>query len=102
MHRDLKLSNILLDSQLEPYIADFGLAKSTSSNLDLTQTGQVLGTAGYMAPEQAAGEYKNIGVSVDIYGLGGLLYFCLTGQPPFVSENVLADQFSKDQDEQLT
>jgi len=55
-----------------------------------------------MAPEQAAGDYKNIGVFADIYGLSGLLYFCLTGQPPFVSENVLADQFSKDQDEQLT
>ena len=89
VHRDLKPSNILLDSQLKPYIADFGLAKSTSSNSDLTQTGQVLGTAGYMAPEQAAGDYKNVGFFADIYGLGGLLYFCLTGQAPFVSENVL-------------
>ncbi len=89
VHRDLKPSNILLDSQLKPYIADFGLAKSTSENSDLTQTGQVLGTAGYMAPEQAAGDYKNVGTSADIYGLGGLLYFCLTGQAPFASENVL-------------
>ena len=89
VHRDLKPSNILLDSQFKPYIADFGLAKSTSSNSDLTQTGQVLGTAGYMAPEQAAGDYKNVGVFADIYGLGGLLYFCLTGKAPFVSENVL-------------
>ena len=89
VHRDLKPSNILLDSQLIPYIADFGLAKSTTVNSDLTQTGQILGTAGYMAPEQAAGEYKKIGPSADIYGLGGLLYFCLTGQAPFVAENVL-------------
>ena len=89
VHRDLKPSNILLDSQLKPYIADFGLAKSTSGNSDLTQTGQVLGTAGYMAPEQAAGDYKNVGVFADIYGLGGLLYFCLTGQAPFISENIL-------------
>lgn len=89
VHRDLKPSNILLDSQLKPFIADFGLAKSTSGNSDLTQTGQILGTAGYMAPEQAAGDYKTIGTSADIYGLGALLYFCLTGQPPFVGENVL-------------
>ncbi len=89
VHRDLKPSNILLDTQLKPYVADFGLAKSTSGNSDLTQTGQILGTAGYMAPEQAAGEYKKIGSSADIYGLGGLLYFCLTGQAPFVAENVL-------------
>ncbi len=89
VHRDLKPSNILLDSQLKPYIADFGLAKSTSGNSDLTQTGQILGTAGYMAPEQAAGECKKIESSADIYGLGGLLYFCLTGQAPFVAENVL-------------
>ena len=89
VHRDLKPSNILLDSQLKPYVADFGLAKSTIGNSDLTQTGQVLGTAGYMAPEQAAGDYKNVGVFADIYGLGGLLYFCLTGQAPFVSENIL-------------
>ncbi|MEQ1827513.1 MAG: serine/threonine-protein kinase [Pirellula sp.] len=89
VHRDLKPSNILLDSQLKPFIADFGLAKSTSGNADLTQTGQILGTAGFMAPEQAAGEYKIVGASADIYGLGGLLYFCLTGRAPFVAENVL-------------
>ena len=89
VHRDLKPSNILLDAQLKPFIADFGLAKSMSGNSDLTQTGQILGTAGYMAPEQAAGEYKNVGVSADIYGVGGLLYYCITGQAPFVAENVL-------------
>ena len=89
VHRDLKPSNILLDSQLKPFIADFGLAKSTSGNSGLTQTDQILGTPGYMAPEQALGEYKIVGASADIYGLGGLLYFCLTRQAPFVAKTVM-------------
>ena len=89
VHRDLKPSNILIDLKGKPYIADFGLAKSTTSSSDLTHTGQILGTPGYMAPEQAAGEYRQVGPSADIYGLGGLLYFCLTGQAPFVPANIL-------------
>ena len=89
VHRDLKPSNILIDLQGKPYIADFGLAKSTTSSSDLTHTGQILGTPGYMAPEQAAGEYRHVGPSADIYGLGGLLYFCLTAQAPFVAANIL-------------
>ena len=89
VHRDLKPSNILIDIQGKPYIADFGLAKSTTSSSDLTHTGQILGTPGYMAPEQAAGEYRHVGPSADIYGLGGLLYFCLTAQAPFVAVNIL-------------
>ncbi len=89
VHRDLKPSNILIDQHGKPYIADFGLAKSTFGNSDLTQTGQILGTPGYMAPEQASGEHNEVGPSADIYGLGGLLYYCLTGQAPFVAANVL-------------
>ena len=89
VHRDLKPSNILIDSQGKPYIADFGLAKSTLSSSDLTHTGQILGTPGYMAPEQATGECKQVGASADIYGLGGLLYFCLTGHAPFAATNIL-------------
>ena len=89
VHRDLKPSNILIDQRGKPYIADFGLAKSTFGNSDLTQTGQILGTPGYMAPEQASGEHNEVGPSADIYGLGGLLYYCLTGQAPFVAANVL-------------
>ena len=89
VHRDLKPSNILIDNQGKPYIADFGLAKSTTSSSDLTHTGQILGTPGYMAPEQAAGEYRYVGPSADIYGLGGLLYFSLTAQAPYVAANIL-------------
>lgn len=89
VHRDLKPGNILVDQHGKPYIADFGLAKSTTGGSELTHTGQILGTPGYMAPEQAAGISKNIGASVDVYALGGLLYFCLTGQAPFVTTNAL-------------
>lgn len=89
VHRDLKPANILVDEEGFPRITDFGLAKRTDGSSDLTRTGQILGTPGYMAPEQAAGESKEIGAAADIYSLGGLLYFVLTGRPPFQAANVL-------------
>jgi serine/threonine-protein kinase len=66
-----------------PKIADFGLAKCLGEVTRLTQTGQVVGTPSYMAPEQAAADRQRIGPWTDVYALGAILYECLTGQPPF-------------------
>jgi serine/threonine protein kinase/Tfp pilus assembly protein PilF len=96
VHRDLKPANILLaggpDTPLEdctPKIADFGLAKCLDGEKTLTQSGNILGTPSYMAPEQARGMTTLIGPSTDIYALGALLYELLTGQPPFRGETRL-------------
>ena len=84
LHRDLKPSNVLLDSQGEPHVTDFGLARPMDDESSLTLTGQVLGTPGYIAPEQAKGGGV-VGPAADIYGLGSLLFHLLTGRAPFVS-----------------
>ena len=83
VHRDLKPANVLLsDVEGQPKITDFGLAKMPGSQIH-TQTGQILGTPSYMAPEQAAGQGTRITAATDIYALGGILYESLTGRPPF-------------------
>ena len=88
LHRDLKPSNILIDETGHPFISDFGLAKRVAQKHDeatpsLTETGAILGTPGYMAPEQAAGERGQITQQTDIYSLGAILYACTTARPPF-------------------
>src|SRR5437016_499942 len=89
LHRDLKPTNILLDEQGEPHLTDFGLAKLVLDRPDFTQSLAVLGTPGYMAPEQAAGRSKQLTTAADIYSLGAILYELLTGRAPFQGDSAL-------------
>jgi serine/threonine protein kinase/WD40 repeat protein/tetratricopeptide (TPR) repeat protein len=88
IHRDLKPGNILLTRDGAPKVADFGLAKAIDADNGQTQSGQVLGTPSYMAPEQASGQLSAIGPATDVYALGAILYEMLTGRAPFRGANI--------------
>jgi serine/threonine-protein kinase len=100
VHRDLKPANVLLARSdpvqgvplgggpeglvyYQPKVSDFGLAKLVDAEGRQTVTGAVLGTPCYMAPEMARGDNRTVGPAADVYGLGAILYECLTGRPPF-------------------
>jgi serine/threonine protein kinase len=80
LHRDLKPSNVLFDERDNPKLVDFGVAWALDAR-DLTRTGQMVGTAAYMAPEQVDAA-KHADARTDVYGLGALLFACLSGGPP--------------------
>ena len=83
IHRDLKPTNILLTPDGVPKIMDFGIAKRSDFARDLTATGVILGTPGYLSPEQAEGRSTSIGPGSDVFALGVMLYEMLAGQRPF-------------------
>jgi serine/threonine protein kinase/WD40 repeat protein len=87
LHRDLKPANILIDADGTPFVTDFGLAKKVEGDSSITQSGAVVGTPSYMAPEQARAS-KNVSTAVDTYSLGAMLYEFVAGQPPFRGESM--------------
>jgi formylglycine-generating enzyme required for sulfatase activity len=86
IHRDLKPSNIIIRSDGEPVLMDFGLALPFEARTRLTSTGEPLGTPAYMPPEQARGELKRIGPPSDVYSLGVIFYEMITGRLPFTGQ----------------
>jgi tetratricopeptide (TPR) repeat protein/tRNA A-37 threonylcarbamoyl transferase component Bud32 len=92
LHRDIKPANVLLDRDGRPHLTDFGLTRAVDPNDQsrVTREGIFLGTAGYLSPEQAAGQLDDVGPRSDVFGLGALLFASLTSHPPFEADSVSA------------
>jgi serine/threonine-protein kinase len=88
VHRDVKPQNVLLNGDGRAKVTDFGIARSLDVKGGLTQTGTVMGTSDYIAPEQARGQ--RVDAQSDIYSLGAVLYELLTGEVPFPGDNFVA------------
>ena len=88
LHRDLKPANVLLDSSDQPRVTDFGLAKQLDSDIDLTRSGEIMGSPAYLAPESVSGTTTS--AAGDVYAIGAILYELLTARPPFVADTVAA------------
>src|SRR4029079_10987399 len=87
IHRDVKPQNILLNGDGRAKVTDFGIARSLDVD-GMTQTGTVLGTSNYIAPEQASGQ--RVDAHSDVYALGAVLYELLAGEVPFAGESFVA------------
>jgi serine/threonine-protein kinase len=88
VHRDVKPANVLVGSDGRAKVTDFGIAKAAASATTLTRTGMVLGSANYVAPEQAQGD--GVGPAADQYSLGCVLFEAVTGQTPYRGANAVA------------
>ncbi len=91
VHRDVKPHNVIVDDD-GAHLTDFGLAKAMGAMTGLTATGQVIGTVDYMAPEQI--EARRVDARTDVYALGGVLYWALTGKVPFAERESSAKMWA--------